>query len=191
MEEAAFTGGIRPGGLTKSYEVNILICYVLAKAGEPMTFAQLADTTQRDQLVNYFEFAQAMSLLEKGGQLEVREENGRQVYLLTESGLQAANTFGKDLPRSVRERAVRVAQGILTRQRREKEILSDIQRVEDGYRLTLRLTDIGSDLLDIGIFLPNEETCRQVRQRFLDDPMEIYKGILSLLTGEEQQDDGR
>ena len=84
---------------------------------------------------------------------------------------------------------MRIAQGILTRQRREKEIVTDIQRVEDGYRLSLRLTDIGSDLLDIGVFLPNEETCQQVRQRFLDDPMEIYKGILSLLTGEDQQKD--
>ena len=88
MEQAAFTGGIRPGGLTKSYEVNILICYILAQVGEPMTFAQLADTTQRDQLVNYFEFAQAMSLLEKSGQLELRrEEDGREVYALTGSGL--------------------------------------------------------------------------------------------------------
>ena len=186
MEQAAFTGGIRPGGLTKSYEVNILICYILAQVGEPMTFAQLADTTQRDQLVNYFEFAQAMSLLEKSGQLELRrEEDGREVYALTGSGLQAANTFGKDLPRSVRELAVGVARGILTRQRREKEIVTDIQRVEDGYRLVLRLTDIGSDLLDIGIFLPSEEACQRVRQRFLDDPMELYKGILDLLTGGE------
>ena len=153
-------------------------------------FLMMREGTMKDDLdrvSGYLENrakAAAEDLVGKTEELR-REEDGREVYALTGSGLQAANTFGKDLPLSVRERAVGVARGILTRQRREKEIVTDIQRVEDGYRLVLRLTDIGSDLLDIGIFLPSEEACQRVRQRFLDDPMELYKGILDLLTGGE------
>lgn len=185
MEQQAFTGGVRPGGLTKSYQVNILICHILAQSGASMTFAQLAEMAMGDELVNYFEFAGALGQLTKGGQVElVQGRDGEERYALSPQGRASAAAFSRELPLTVRERAEKKARTALLRERREKEILTSIEKVEDGYRLTLRMTDIGSDLLDISVFLPTQEKCEEVRKRFMNDPMFVYQSILALLTGE-------
>ncbi len=185
MEQNAFTGGVRPGGLTNSYEVNILICYLLSHAQAPLSFAQLSEATQWDGLVNYFELAQAVDRLEQDGHI-VRSDagGGRMVFRLTPSGKTASETFAHQLPRSVRERSVAAAKQALQRERREKEILTEIEKMPDGYKMTLRMTDIGTDLLGVSLFLPTAEDCRRVEQRFRSDPEQIYKSLLALLTGD-------
>ena len=77
--------------------------------------------------------------------------------------------------------AVRIA---FLRQRREKEILTEIEKTEDGYKLTIRMTDIGSDLLSVSMFLPTQEECEAVQKRFRSDPAYIYQSILALCLGE-------
>ena len=37
MSNQAFTGGVRPGGLTTSTEIRILLCYLLKSIGIPLT----------------------------------------------------------------------------------------------------------------------------------------------------------
>ncbi len=186
MEQNAFTGGVRPGGLTNSYEVNILICYLLRHAGAPLSFAQLSEATQHDGLVNYFELAQAVDRLKRDGQiLKVETEKDQFVYRLTPTGQAAAETFEHQLPRSVRERAVNAAKQALQRQRRENEILTQIEKTPDGFKMTLRMTDIGTDLLAVAVFLPTIEDCRQVERRFRNDPEQIYKSVLTALIGEK------
>ena len=187
MDQTAFTGGVRPGGLTNSYEVNILICYLLVQVGEPMSFAQLSEATQRDGLVNYFELAQAVDKLEQDGHIiKVQVGDNQFVYRPTTTGQAASVTFQHQLPRSVRERAVAAAKQVLQRQRRENEILTEIEKTSDGYKITLRMTDIGTDLLGVSLFLPTMEDCRKVEQRFRSDPELIYKQVLAVLTGHSE-----
>ena len=73
---------------------------------------------------------------------------------------------------------------ILKLLRREKENRVEIEEKEDGYMLTLTITDIGSDLLRLSLFLPSREECEVVRRRFLNDPSLLYKGVLALATGD-------
>ena len=74
----AFVGGIQPGGLTNDFEVKILICFLLdsLKKNSPgaalsdgeqpgLSFDELNEIFQETGLVNYFEFAESMSELEK------------------------------------------------------------------------------------------------------------------------------
>ena len=41
MEYNAFTEGVRPGSVTTSHEVMILICYLIDQAGQPVSFQEL------------------------------------------------------------------------------------------------------------------------------------------------------
>lgn len=74
----AFVGGIQPGGLTNDFEVKILICFLLdslkknshgaalSDGEQPgLSFDELNEIFQETGLVNYFEFAESMSELEK------------------------------------------------------------------------------------------------------------------------------
>ena len=95
MEQNLFTEGVRPGSVTTPEEVHMLLCYILRKAGQPVTLDQVNEVLQRQELVNYFEFAEAADRLIRMGHL-VPVENGR--YVLSQEGAALADTFRQNLP---------------------------------------------------------------------------------------------
>lgn len=181
MEQNLFTEGVRPGSVTTPEEVHMLICYIFREAGQPVTLDQANEVLQRQSLVNYFEFAEAAERLIRMGHLRPAE-NGR--YTLSPEGEKLADTFRQKLPAAVRERAQRALDDVLTLLRRQQENKVRVKKVGDGYEITLTITDIGSDLMSLTLFLPTEKVCEQVRRRFLNDPALLYKGTMALLTGD-------
>ena len=132
-------------------------------------------------MVNYFEFAEAAERLIRMGHLQP-QENDR--YVLSDEGAALADTFRQKLPPAVRERAQKALDDVLTLLRRQQENKVRVKKVGDGYQITLTITDIGSDLMSLSLFLPTEKECEQVRRRFLNDPALLYKGTMALLTGD-------
>lgn len=181
MEYNAFSEGVRPGGLTTSHQIIILICYMAAKAGQPVSLEQMCTALMRQELVNYFEFANAAEHLVRSGHLVPAGEN---LYSPSPLGLTTAETFEDGLPPSVRERALSALQNILKLLRRQKENRVEIEKTDDGYQISLTITDIGTDLMTIKMFMPTMEACEEVRKRFLNDPTIVYKGVFALLTGD-------
>ena len=183
----AFTAGVEPGGLTRGYEIKILVCYLLGQIGTGMTFTQINDALLHRGLVNYFELANALSDLAESGHLKAEDCAGRQedtIYRLTDLGRQTADTFANTLPASVREKAVKSARHQLLRRKIESSNHAAIRQAEDGYVVDMTICDIGSDLLSVSLFMPTEQEAQQVRQHFLSAPLLVYKGVLALLTGD-------
>ena len=184
MDYYAFTQGVRPGSVTASHEVLVLICYLMEKAGRPVSFKELNNALMGQELVNYFQFAEAMKSLEKSGHIRPREYEGEPCFEITDLGREASRAFERDLPVAVRERGTRALEKILTLERRQKENRVEIRQVEDGWQIALTVTDTGSDLLSLAIYMPTQEDCEKIRRRFLNDPTLIYKGVFALLTGD-------
>lgn len=181
MEHSVFTEGVRPGSVTTQEEILILISYIMREAKQPVTFDQINEVLQRQSLVNYFEFANAAERLTKLGHAVCGENEH---YTLTATGIELADTFERKLPPAVRERAQLALDDVFTLLRRQQENKVRVEKVGDGYQITLTITDIGSDLLSLRLFLPTQKECEQVRRRFLNDPALLYKGTLALLTGD-------
>ena len=180
-----FTAGIRPGGLTAGREIRILICYILAGVSEPMSFDEMTEAVLSDGIANYFEFADALSeLCESGSVISFKTDAGLSEYTVTDNGKIAAATLQNNLPLSIRERSVESAKEILQRRRIEKENLVSITKTEDGFKIHMRVTDIGTDLMELSLFMPTREQAQAVKDRFLQDPAGTYTGVLSALAGE-------
>lgn len=187
MEHGAFTEGIALGGLTLDFEVKILICYILSEVKESMTFTEINYILQSEGAVNYFEYAKAISELLNMG--NIRNENsgeGEQLYSLTPRGEATAKTLQKNIPFTIREKSVKLAKEHLLQKRLEKENTVQIKKAEDGYHLSLQITDIGSDLLNLTLFVPTQAECEEIKARFLQDPTKFYRGILAMLTADDQ-----
>ena len=102
MANGAFTGGVKPGGLTSTTEVRNLLCYVIRRVS-PLSREALENALVGEELVNYFELVGCLDdLIERG---LVTEQND--MYAITPSGEAVADTLYRDLPRTVRESAVR------------------------------------------------------------------------------------
>lgn len=187
MERDVFLAGVRPGGLTTSDEIKMLVCYVLSKVPAAMSFAQLHETLAEHELVNYFELVQAIDQLLHSGHIASRQDDaGADWYTSTPLGDDAAVVFKTDLPASARDKAFRTATLIARRHKRESEVKIEVsERESGGFTVEMSIPNGGGDLIAFSLFCPTREECESVRRRFLNDPAYIYKVVVALLTGDE------
>lgn len=154
--------------------------------GHPMTFDELNEIFQNTGLVNYFEFAESISDLERTGHIcKETSEDGQELFSLTEIGSVTARTFQKTLPLSVREKTMETAQHMAQVEKCMDEVDISYSPVSDGYILKMVMRDIGSDLLDMKVFLPTEEECIALKERIEKDPAQFYARMLLTMMGEE------
>ena len=90
----AFTAGVRPGGLTDSTEIRLLLCYLVKNAG-PITRTEIENALMEEALVNYFEIGSCLDDITQ--QKLVTLSDGR--YSITEKGRKVAQELAFDLPR--------------------------------------------------------------------------------------------
>jgi len=185
MEHNAFTAGVKPGGLTTDYEIKMLVCYLLHHLREPVTFERLSFALQSENLVNYFELAAAVGNLIGAGSVIIKNVDGEERLTLSDLGIKTALVFEKSLPLSVREQALRSYRENMLRRRIEQRNTATYEKTEDGYRMTLSIPDMGTDLLNMTFFVPTQARCEQIRRTFIQDPTVVYRAIISILTGEE------
>ena len=179
----AFTAGVRPGGLTDDTQIRMLLCYLVKVAG-PVKRETMQGALLQEQLVNYFEFADALAEVEKQ-QLVTVDEDGR--YTITRRGTTVADTLAYDLPRSVRERAVAAVLRSQTWARKEAEYSARITEKADGH-CTVRCTVKGldSELFCLELGAPDRLSAELVKKQFILKGNEIYQLLINKLTEEEK-----
>ena len=177
----AFTAGVRPGGLTDDTQIRMLLCYLVKVAG-PVKHETLQGALLQEQLVNYFEFADALAEVEKQKLVTVDSE-GR--YTITRKGATVADTLAYDLPRSVRERAVAAVLRCQTWARKEAKYSASITEKPDGHcsvRCTVKGLDEALFCLDLGT--PDRLSAELVKKQFILKGNEIYQLLVNKLTEE-------
>ena len=138
----AFTAGVKPGGLTDDTQIRILLCYLVKTAG-PLTRDTLQGALLQEQLVNYFEFADALVDVEKQ-QLVAQDESG--LYSITEKGSTVADTLALDLPRTVRESAIRAVMQIQSWRHKAAMNRARVEEEDGEYTVWCAIGDLGSDV---------------------------------------------
>ena len=162
----AFTAGVRPGGLTDSTEIRLLLCYLVKNAG-PITRTEIENALMEEQLVNYFEIGSCLDDITRQQLVTLKEDR----YSITEKGRKVAQELAYDLPRSVRERAVAAV------------LRSQTWARKDGHcsiRCTIKALDQELFCLDIGT--PDRLSADLVKKQFILKGNEIYQMLITKLT---------
>ena len=183
MPGNAFTGGVKPGGLTTSTEIRILLCYLVKNAPSPLSREELESALLSEELVNYFELAANLGDLCDQGLLS-RDENGR--YHVEEEGRQVADALQNDVPRSVREAASRAVIRAQQFARKSAQHKVEIEPSGNGFMLHCRIEDMGSTVFSMSIFMPDRDSAELARTQFIENGAEIYKVVLAAFTGQDQ-----
>jgi hypothetical protein len=180
-----FDSNVEDGGLRNGYEVSVLICYLLKNAKEPLTKNELNEILTEKGLVNYFELTNSLSELIKLEQIEyVPNLMGEIGFSITRRGIVNLDVLENEIPRSVRERAVEAKLLLLARKSRLNNYSADIVQTNDGYQVSMKILDVGSDLMDMNLFVPDIAGAKKIRSAFLNDPQLLYKGVIAILTGD-------
>ena len=185
MQSDAFSEGVAPGGLRSQSEIRLLVCHLLRMMDQPMTSEAIFAAVTQDGLANYFETAAALEELSKAGSVDTIIQNRQNVYYLTEQGKMVADTLSRDLPVSVRMRAVQSASELQTHSRRESENEVVLTPLDVGYLVKCRIPDGEGDLMTVELRVPDRDQAERVRRRFLRDPVSFYMTVSALLTGDQ------
>ncbi len=181
MANDVFFAGVEPGGLYTSQEIKILICYMLDSVGEPMPMRTVTDVLAGRGMANFFEVGAAIDELLRRDHLKEDEAGQLSVTAL---GHQAATTLVGLIPYTLRERSVQAALYLMTRRRRERENKVTITPIENGCRVTCAILEGDHDLMNFSLIVGDELQAEMIKNRFLDDPVTLYRGMIAMLTGE-------
>ena len=181
----AFTAGVRPGGLTNSTEIRLLLCYLVKNAG-PIRRTEIENALMEEALVNYFEIGSCLDDITRQKLVCVKPgPDGVERYSITEKGRRVAQELAYDLPRSVRERAVAAVLRSQTWARKEAEYSARISEKADGHcsvRCTVKALDQELFCLDLGT--PDRLSAELVKKQFILNGNEIYQMLITKLTEE-------
>lgn len=184
MDNNTFSQGVAPGGLREKTEIKLLICYLLKKLKMSLTRTQINEILQEYRIANYFEVNTAISELVSADQLISNIADGDEVITLTARAELDIGLLERDLPRSVKEKALKSAHMILKRERIEKESIVEVRALEHGYHVCFTVNEMDTELLKLTVYVADEDQIETAKRNFYNNACEIYSGIISSLTVE-------
>ena len=182
MDFDAFTGGIEPGGLRSKNEIKILICYLLASVGAPLSKSDIISIIQDNGLANYFEVTDCLAeLAEKGNVITKGESN--ELCTASDTARMIAKQLDTALPPVVRDKAVAAAINLLAKAKRESENTVEIMKTEHGYHVICHISGGEMDLMNFTLYVPDLYQAHMVKSEFQRSPETVYRMLLALVTG--------
>ena len=174
----AFTAGVKPGGLTDKIQIRILLCYLIKTAG-PLSRSTLEGALLQEELANYFEIGDALAELKKQDLISIDEQEH---YITTYRGDTVADTLAFDLPRTVRESAIRAVGQIQTWRHQEATNRAVIEERDGNFVVRCSIGDFGSDVFRLELAMPDKLSAEMVKNHFIAHGSEIYTFLMDQLT---------
>lgn len=180
MENNASSAGVLRGGLFNTTEIKILICYILTTIGEPVPINMLINVLHMEGIANGFEVSDAVMALTNSGQL-VQADMKDDTYTVTESGRSVAKELNTSLSLTVKDRAYVATLKMFTRFKNSKDTNFEITHEDGATYLTCSAQDGKRTFLSIKILLADESQAGFIKERFLDNPSEIFSKVMEML----------
>ena len=179
MRNKTFSAGVILGGLNDIQDIKILICYVMDYFSKDFSKFEISNILQNYGLANYFDVNEAFEILVKAGNI-IR--NTEEKYVLSSEGKMIVDELSKNLPLTVKEKAVSSAKEYFNRVKSEKENKVIIRKVETGYEVTCYVLDGKFEMMKLKLYAPDINEAGAIKNNFYKNPSEIYHTVLMMLT---------
>lgn len=172
------------GGLRDKTDIKILICYMLAYIKKPLSLENLCDVLTPEDVVNYFDLAEAWGELIVSGHITHDNEDEKKC-VITPLGTEAGASFERKLPASIREKAIKSTLRMLAIAERDAETPCSIKPAQGGgYDVTCSVKDGDSILLSTTMWVADTDSANSVIEQFRSNPILSYSGIVAVMTGD-------
>lgn len=171
--------------LEDSIDVKVFILYILNNVGMPLEFNTINDMVLQDEFVRYFDFAICFSELLDNGQIVEFKESDEILYVISESGKETLESYEGSLFPIIKERALRSALRLLSFKLNGNRISSSITETgKGGYMLNCSIVDKEKTIFSVEVHLNDKQYAEKLRANFDERAEIIYRGSLSLLSGD-------
>lgn len=182
MVSDAINAGVKHGGLNNRSEIRVLICYLLCNINEPLPLYTVNEMLHFEGIANYFEVTYAINELLENGHIKPLEDKKLQLFVPSESAKDVVEALGSSLPKSVKDKALKLTRDMITKKKIESENLFLIEKVDNGFLVTCSVLEKNQELMTVKMVVPSESFAEKVKEKFINNPTEIIRGITNLLT---------
>ncbi len=165
-------------------DIKIFILFLMRNVGYPLDFSNINDIVVQDGFVSYFDFAECFAELLETGNVRKLGEGDDVLYEITEQGCAVADSLQSDLLMMIRERSLKSALRLLSFKKRGAKISFQSREVGSKYEVTCKIIEGGREIFNMTLDVDNKKELDRMEYAFRERPEYIYKGILSLMTGE-------
>ncbi|MBQ1335228.1 MAG: DUF4364 family protein [Clostridia bacterium] len=171
------------GVITDITEAKLLILYIFKYCGTALPKTALDDIVKTDELIDHFAYSEAFAQLLKSG--HIYKVPDRDVYSIDADGEEAISLLTKNIPFSIRERAIKESTVVLARMREAEHIVGEYYPNDDeagSYTAVLKIIGESDTLFDLKLWLPNRMQSDIITTNFKKDPIGVFKEFLKLVS---------
>lgn len=173
----------RFGFIHEKLDIKILILFILRRLPSPVSFETLSDLVMVDEGFDYFEYSQCLAELVETGHVEQNENR----YKITKIGAENGDTVESSIPYSVRAKAERRAEPIITKMKRDNQIVTSHEVQSNGLpKVKLSLSDGLGSIISMTLLVSSEEQAKSIEKNFRSDAENVYHKIIKLLTSQDK-----
>ncbi len=166
-------------------DIKIFILFLLFELNYPLDEAQLYEIVLENGYVGSFEFSECFSDLKEQGHILEKEGEAGTEYLISETGKLVAAELQGEILGSIREKSIRSAKGLLSLYRRGAVATATVKaRPDHRSDVCCKITDADGALLEVTLAASDPLMAERIKNNFEAKPEEVYRGLLSVLTGE-------
>ena len=174
----AFTAGVKDGGLRSTSTISLLVCYIIANINGKVTAENIIETVNEGMIANHFEITNAISKLKKSGVIAENEDGALTLHNIGYANIELVE---KDLPFTIRENSIRICQKIIAKEKYQRENKTEITKVDNGYDVTLHISDKDIDFLTLTLHTNSVEQAELIKDKFITDPIKVYDTLIDAI----------
>ncbi|MBP5267403.1 MAG: DUF4364 family protein [Ruminococcus sp.] len=172
--------------VTEVYRVQILLAYFLSRINQLCTPNQLTEIATGEGIVNYFDYTAAISAMLENGTIEVAEIEGTEYYRLTEKGKSGAESFKKQVEKSLRDKIYASGLRLFAQLKSEMDISFDVTPEGSGFNVGCRYIDGDMTLMDINLYAPDEDQANFIKSKIKMNPTDFYCRVIDYIIENEE-----
>ena len=164
--------------------VKIFILYLMQNVGYPLDFVSINDIVMQTDYVMYLDFAVAFNEMLDAGLIVKLEQDGEELYEITENGKIVATELKSDVLGVILDKALYAALRYLDFKKRGVTVKFDIDPTDDGrYKITATFVEKGECLFSQTLIVDSAQRAELMKKNYYERPEALYKGVLAILSG--------
>ena len=173
----------RLGFIHDMMDVKVLILYVMARSGYPMTTQEIYELCYQDDCLSYFDVCTAIPEMVNSGHLKQLSEDQ---YEITEKGRHDGELTQDSIAFTVKQRAENAVSRFNRQLRRRSFVRTQVLPRENGdFSVVMALDDDTGNLMTLELMAPNQRQAIRLGQLFESRAEELYSLTMTCLLEEE------
>lgn len=172
------------GEINDKIDIKIFILFLLDELRYPLGETLIREIVSENGVIGRFDFAECFSELVELGHIIAYDDGKETLYVVSPLGHTVAAELQGSLHDSIREKSRASAMKHLSLHLRGATTEHAVEKTEDGtYLVRCAIKDAQGMMMNTTVTVTNESEANAIVSHFEEQPEEVCRGILAVLSG--------